>query len=157
MNQSRPAMPVTRRALIGGAAATVALSVLRTPVALAATTDELDAALAGILQGREAIEGGIEVDAPRLAENGAQVPLTVRVDSPMTEADHVTAIHILAPLNPAPGIGTFRLTPRIARAEVFTRIRVAEAQDILFVAELSDGRVLQVAARIAVSIGGCAT
>jgi sulfur-oxidizing protein SoxY len=157
MNQSRPAMPVTRRALIGGAAATVALSVLRTPVALAATTDELDAALAGILQGREAIEGGIEVDAPRLAENGAQVTLTVRVDSPMTQADHVTAIHILAPLNPAPGIGTFRLTPRIARAEVFTRIRVAEAQDILFVAELSDGRVLQVAARIAVSIGGCAT
>jgi sulfur-oxidizing protein SoxY len=157
MTLVRPVLPVTRRALIGGAAGTVALSVLHIPPAQAATTDELDAALAEILQGREAIDGGIDVDAPKLAENGAQVPLTVRVESPMTEADHVTAIHILAPLNPAPGIGTFRLTPRIARAQVFTRIRVAEAQDVLFVAELSNGRVLQVAARIAVSIGGCAT
>lgn len=146
-----------RRTFITGAATIAALSVVTIPVALAATTAEVDAALADILNGRSALEGGVAVDLPRLAENGAQVPVTIRIDSPMTEDDHVTAIHILATQNPAPGVGTFHLSPRLARAEVFTRIRMAEAQDVIVLAELSDGRVLQTAARVAVSVGGCAT
>lgn len=150
-------MTFARRTLIQGAAGVAALTLFRIPVVSAETTAEVEAALAGILDGRSAIEEGITLEVPRLAENGAQVPLTIRADSPMTEDDHVTAIHIIATQNPAPGIGTFRLTPRLARAEVFTRIRVAEAQDVLVLAELSDGRVLQSATRIAVSIGGCAT
>ncbi len=150
-------MTLDRRNLIQGAAAIAALTLFRIPFASAETTPEVAAALADILDGRTATEGGIELEVPRLAENGAQVPLTIRLDSPMTEDDRVTAIHIVATQNPAPGIGTFHLTPRLARAEVFTRIRVAEEQEILVLAELSDGRVLQAAAMIAVSIGGCAT
>lgn len=151
-------MILDRRKLLAGAAASAALVLLPIPVAATTTLDpEVTAALEAILQGRSAEEGGIDIDAPVIAENGAQVQLTLRVDSPMTAEDHVTAIHIVATANPAPGIGSFRLTPHLTRAEVFTRIRLAEEQDFLVLAELSDGRVLQAAARTAVSLGGCST
>lgn len=150
-------MTLPRRTFLGSAAASAALVLLPVPVAATTLDPEVTAALEAILDGRRPEEGGIDLDAPATAENGAQVPVTIRVDSPMTAEDHVTAIHILATANPAPGIGTFRLTPHLARAEVFTRIRLAEEQEFIVLAELSDGRVLQAAARTAVSIGGCAT
>jgi sulfur-oxidizing protein SoxY len=150
-------MKLERRALVAGMAGTVVLSLARVPFAAAAVPDDVAAAIDTILAGREPAEDGLDLEVPRVAENGAQVPITVRVDSPMTEDNHVTAIHIVATANPTPGIGTFRLTPHIARAEVFTRVRLAEEQDLLVLAELSDGRVLRAVARVTVSVGGCAT
>jgi sulfur-oxidizing protein SoxY len=150
-------MKLERRALVAGMAGTVVLSLARVPFAAAAVPDDVAAAIDTILAGREPTEDGLDLEVPRVAENGAQVPITVRVDSPMTEDNHVTAIHIVATANPTPGIGTFRLTPHIARAEVFTRVRLAEEQDLLILAELSDGRVLRAVARVTVSVGGCAT
>jgi sulfur-oxidizing protein SoxY len=150
-------MKLERRALVAGMAGTVVLSLARVPFAAAAVPDDVAAAIDTILAGREPAEDGLDLEVPRVAENGAQVPITVRVDSPMTEDNHVTAIHIVATANPTPGIGTFRLTPHIARAEVFTRVRLAEEQDLLILAELSDGRVLRAVARVTVSVGGCAT
>lgn len=150
-------MNLHRRAFLSTAAAFAAILVLPKPFAAAATDAEVADALAAILDGREAQEGGIVLDVPSVAENGAQVPITVSVDSPMSAEDHVRAIHIVATRNPTPGVGSFRLSPRVARAEVTTRIRLAEEQEILVLAELSDGRVLKAAAQIAVSVGGCAT
>lgn len=150
-------MTLARRSFLGGVAAGAALMMVPVPAAATDLPPDVAAAVAAILHGRTAEEGGITLDAPSVAENGAQVPVTITVDSPMTEDEHVTALHILATANPAPGIGTFRLTPHLARAEVFTRIRLAEAQTVLVLAELSDGRVLQAAARTTVSVGGCAT
>lgn len=100
-------------------------------------------------------EGGIELRLPALAENGAQVPLAVLVDSPMTPDDHVTAIHVFATANPTPGVASFHLFPGLARAEVQTRIRVAEAQSIVVLARHSDGRVQRTSARLSVTRGGC--
>jgi len=154
--QSHPARPVLRRrAFLGGAAAVVALMPL--PLAATALAPEVASARQAILDGRAPVEGGISVEVPEVAENGAQVPLRIHVDSPMTAADHVQTIHVLATANPRPGIATFRLTPHLGRAEVFTRIRLAESQDILVLAELSDGSLRQLAARVTVAAGGCAT
>lgn len=100
-------------------------------------------------------EGGITLRAPAVAENGAQVPVTVLVDSPQTAETHVTAIHLFATRNPTPGVATFRLTPLLARAEVQARIRLAEEQRVVAVAQLSDGRVRRAAAEVRVSTGGC--
>ena len=105
-------------------------------------------------------EGGIELRLPALAENGAQVPLAVLVDSPMTPDDHVTAIHVFATANPTPGVASFHLSPGpifsgLARAEIQTRIRVAEAQSIIVLARHSDGRVQRTSARLSVTRGGC--
>jgi len=147
-------MGLRRRGFLAGAAALVLLPV---PAAAVTLAPDVAAALEAILDGRTPVEGGIVIDAPAVADNGAQVPVTISVDSPMTEADHVTAIHILATLNPAPGIARFHLTPHLTRAEVATRIRLAEAQEFLVLAELSDGTVRQAAARTAVTLGGCTT
>jgi len=100
---------------------------------------------------------GITLTMPAVADNGGQVPLTVRVDSPQTEARHVTAIHVFATRNPTPGVASFRLTPRIARAEVQTRIRLAEQQQVIAVAVMNDGSLRRAVADVRVSLGGCLT
>ncbi|MCU0906705.1 MAG: thiosulfate oxidation carrier protein SoxY [Rhodobacteraceae bacterium] len=147
-------MQVDRRKMMAGA---VALALVPVGFARADTPADVAQALDAILAGRTPVDGGITLDVPRVAENGAQVPVTITVDSPMTADDHVTAIHIVATANPSPGVATFRLTPQLAQASVTTRIRLAEEQEFRVLADLSDGRVLAAAARVAVTVGGCAT
>ncbi len=150
-------MTLIRREFLQGAGLVVTLGLISPSGLRAADGNAWQGLRESILAGREPVEGGITLDLPDMAENGAQVPLGVHVDSPMTPAEHVEAIHVIATRNPAPEIGTFRLSPHLARAEVFTRIRVGGVQDILVLAEMSDGRVLQQAARVSVTVGGCAT
>ncbi len=100
---------------------------------------------------------GITLTLPAVAENGGQVPLTVQVESPQTAERHVTAIHIFATRNPTPDVASFRLTPTIARAEVQTRIRLAEQQQVIAVAVLNDGSLRRAVAEARVSLGGCLT
>jgi len=101
------------------------------------------------------VDGPITARLPAIAENGGQVPLTVAVDSPMTPADHVVAIHVFATRNPTPGIASFRLTPAMGKAEVQTRIRLAEDQAIVVLAVLSNGTVWRAGAEARVVQGGC--
>jgi sulfur-oxidizing protein SoxY len=83
---------------------------------------------------------GVEIELPQIAENGNSVPMRVRVASPMSEQDHVSAIHILAERNPRPLVGTFHLGPRSGRAEIATRVRLAGTQKVTVLAELSGRR-----------------
>lgn len=147
-------MNLPRRGFVTGVAA-----LFLVPVTARAEgfSPEVTETVARVLAGRVPLDGGITIDAPTMAENGAQVAVTLRVDSPMTAQDHVTAIHLIATQNPAPELGTFRMTPHLARAEVFTRIRLAQDQEFLVLAEHSDGRVFRAAARVAVALGGCVT
>ena len=140
----------TRRRLLG------ALALLpQSAWATAPADDALAAAIRAAIGDIEPIDGGIELRLPTLAENGAQVPLSVLVDSPMTDDDHVTTIHVFATANPTPGIASFHLFPGIARAEIHTRIRVAEAQSIIVLARHSDGRIHRTSAHLSVTRGGC--
>ena len=139
-----------------GAAAAVALLALRPARALASGEDALAAAMREAVGDAVPAEGGgITLRLPPVAENGGQVPLTVLVDSPMTAADHVQAIHVFATRNPTPGVASFHLSPALGRAEVQTRIRLAENQRVVALARLSDGRVLRAAAETSVVTGGC--
>lgn len=135
-------MSTTRRILL--------LSLAAIPFAEATASEPARAAADALLRGRAAAEGGIEITAPRIAENGQQVPVTIRVP----DAD-ARAIHLIATANPTPGVASFRFHPGIARAEVQTRVRLAEAQRLLVYAELADGRVLWAAVEIGVTTGGC--
>jgi sulfur-oxidizing protein SoxY len=140
---------IARRALL-------ALPLL--PAAAAAATEaELQAAIREAVGDAAITDGGIALRTPATAENGGQVPITILVDSPMTAADHVAAIHVLATRNPTPGVATFRLTPLLARAEVQTRIRLAEDQRVIVLAQHSDGRVRRAVAEVRVTTGGCLT
>ncbi|MCW8086592.1 thiosulfate oxidation carrier protein SoxY [Sabulicella glaciei] len=133
--------------------------VLAVPLAAAAgpgaAADDFAAATGAILRGRVPAAEGIALEIPPLSENGNSVDLSVRVDSPMTAEDHVTAIHILAEKNPFPLVATFSLTPRAGRAEVATRIRLATTQTIVAIAETSQGAVHRTAREVIVVLGAC--
>ena len=100
--------------------------------------------------------GRVTLDLPALVENGNSVPLTVRVDSPMTAADHVKAIHVFVEKNPLPVAASFVLGPRCGRAEVSTRIRLADTQTVQVVCEMSDGTFWSGAAESVVTAVACA-
>lgn len=138
-------------------AASVGLVASIVPFARATTSDQVDAAIRELIGTATPRDGGIALQVPETAENGAVVPVTVVVDSPMTAEQHVCAIHLVATKNPTPGIASFRLTPASGKAQVSMRIRLAEKQTLLVFAEHSDGAVNRAAAEIKVSVGGCLT
>ena len=119
------------------------LSVLAVPAkALAqanahvSTTDPL---VVAITRGKDVMPGKVRLELPAVAVNGHSVAMTVRVDSPMTAADHVRAVHLISEKNPVREMATFYFGPHSGRAEVGSRIRLNGTQRITAVAELSDG------------------
>jgi sulfur-oxidizing protein SoxY len=100
-------------------------------------------------------EGKLTLDMPEIAENGNTVPFSVRADSPMTEKDFVKAVHIISTGNPQPGVATFRFTPQSGKAMVSSRMRLGKTQDVIAIAELSDGKFLMAKRAVKVTIGGC--
>ncbi len=99
--------------------------------------------------------GKITLKMPDIAENGATVPLTVSVDSPMTASNYVKSIHVAADNNPNPEVASFHLTPASGKAEVSTRMRLAKTQNVIAVAVMSDGSVHRISRKVKVTIGGC--
>ena len=108
-----------------------------------------------VLGDAKPIEGKVTIDLPEIAENGNTVPFTISVESPMSETDSVKAIHVIATANPQPGVATFRFTPLSGKAMVASRMRLARTQDVIGIAELSDGRFLIAKRNVKVTIGGC--
>ena len=144
---------VTRRAVLAGIGAGAAALAVAPGPALAdkAAADEF---LSKLLAGAKPQDGKVRIKLPQIAENGNTVPFTVSVDSPMTEADHVKAIHVVADGNPLPAVASFYFTPT-GKAEVSMRMRLGKTQDVRAVALLSDGTAWQVSQEIKVTIGGC--
>ena len=100
-------------------------------------------------------EGRVKLDVPPLIDNGNAVPLSVVVESPMTAADHVKAIHVFAERNPLPNILSVHLGPRSGRARVATRVRLADTQNVLAVAQLSDGSFWSDRVHVVVTLSAC--
>ena len=108
------------------------------------------------LYGDKKLESGkIKLDVPEIAENGLVVPVNVDVESPMTDVDYVKAVHIFADGNPLPGVVTYRFTPACGKASASTRMRLAQTQNIVCVAEMSNGTLYTTKSNIKVTIGGC--
>ncbi len=100
-------------------------------------------------------EGRIKLDLPEIAENGNTVPISVSAESPMTDADHVKAVHLFAEKNPLPNVATINFTPMSGVAEASLRMRLAGTQNVVAVAEMSDGSLYTVKRQVKVTIGGC--
>ncbi|MCB4823736.1 thiosulfate oxidation carrier protein SoxY [Roseicella aerolata] len=105
--------------------------------------------------GKEPQEGRVTLRLPPIAENGNTVPITVTVDSPMTAADHVKTVWIFADKNPTPDVATFHFTPALGRAQADTRMRLGQTQDVIAVAQMSDGSFYMARTEVKVTIGGC--
>ena len=142
----------SRRAVL---ALALAGAVLVPRQGLANLPEKVQAAMDKLRGGRNAQEGRITLRLPAIAENGNTVPLSVMVESPMTAADHVKAIHVFAAGNPTPEVAVFHLTPAMGRATVDTRIRLGQTQDVVAFAEMSDGSLFMARAEVKVTIGGC--
>ncbi|UPY35587.1 thiosulfate oxidation carrier protein SoxY [Sediminicoccus sp. KRV36] len=144
----------SRRGVLALAAGGMAISLLPRP-AFAQMSPATQAAVDRVRGTRSLQEGRITLRVPPIAENGNTVPLTVSVESPMTAADHVKAIHLFADKNPTPDLATFQFTPAMGRASADTRIRLGQTQDVVALAEMSNGSVYLVRAEVKVTIGGC--
>ncbi|MDA9498645.1 SoxY-related AACIE arm protein [Bradyrhizobium sp. CCBAU 11357] len=150
-------MPTTRRRflnLAGGAtiAGTIPIVTLRP---LQATPAMLNTAIRNVVGEAQLRSGRVKLDIPPLVENGNTVPMTVGVTSPMTADDYVKSIHVFNEKNPQPNIGNFYFGPSSGRAQVSTRIRLADTQKVVAIARLSDDTFWQVAAEIVVTLAAC--
>lgn len=99
--------------------------------------------------------GKINLTTPEIAENGNSVPISVSVDSPMSDDDYVQSVVIYADGNPNPEVITFNFTPASGEASASTRMRLAKTQNVVAVAKMSDGSVFSDTRNIKVTIGGC--
>lgn len=99
--------------------------------------------------------GKVKLKVPEIAENGAVVPVTVTVDSPMTDADYVKAIHIFNSKNGNARCIDVHLTPANGKAMFSTRIKLGGTQDVVAIVELSNGEFLMASQSVKVTIGGC--
>jgi sulfur-oxidizing protein SoxY len=117
--------------------------------------DAMQDAIAKVVGAAKVREGKVTLTVPSLVENGNTVSLSVTVESPMTEADHVKAIHIFNEKNPQPNVASFRLGPRAGRASVATRVRLADTQTLVAICQMSDGTFWSDSADVVVTLAAC--
>ncbi|WP_035714711.1 SoxY-related AACIE arm protein [Azorhizobium doebereinerae] len=141
-----------RRDVLAGAVAH--LVVLALPLRAMARPD-LQAAVRLFTGGADLREGRVHLDIAPLVENGNAVPLTVDVDSAMRPEDHVRRIGIFNEKNPLADVAIFQFYPKSGRARVSTRIRLATSQQVVAVAEMSDGTYWGVARGVVVTLAAC--
>jgi sulfur-oxidizing protein SoxY len=140
--------------LAGGAAVlgTVPIVTLRPAEA---TPAMLASAIRNVTGAATAKTGKVKLDIPPLVENGNTVPMTVSVSSPMTPDDYVKSIHVFNEKNPQPNIGNFYLGPQSGRAQISTRIRLADSQKIVAIVKLSDGSFWSASVDVVVTLAAC--
>ena len=159
MNEkSRPVSHIrdgaTRRGMMATGLAFGATALLRIEPARA-TPDAMQAAIRAVVGEAPLTEGRVKLDIPPLVENGNTVPLDIEVQSPMTPADHVKAIHVFNEKNPQPNVVSVALGPRAGRARFTTRFRLADTQTVVAVAEMSDGSFYAARVNVVVTIAAC--
>ena len=144
----------TRRELLAGAGASgVALFLTVSPTD--ATPESLQAAIRKVAGAAEIGKGKVKLDIPPLVENGNTVPMSVLVESPMTASDYVRAIHVFNEKNPQPNVVTIHLGPRAGKADVSVRIRLADTQRVVAIAEMSDGSFWSDTVNVIVTVAAC--
>jgi sulfur-oxidizing protein SoxY len=153
--QQRP--NTTRRRFLGlaGGAAVASTVPIITVRPAEATPAMLASAIRSVTGGADVKTGKVKLDIPPLVENGNTVPMTVSVASPMAPEDHVASIHVFNEKNPQPNIGNFHLGPHAGRAQVSTRVRLADSQKIVAIAKLSDGSYWSASVDVVVTLAAC--
>jgi sulfur-oxidizing protein SoxY len=148
----------TRRRFLAGAGAVVAGSAVVPLVTVRparATPAGMAAAIRDAIGEATVREGRVRLNLPPLVENGNSVSMTVSVESPMTEVDHVKSIFIFNEKNPQPNVANFHFSPRSGKAQVVSRIRLADSQQLVAIAQLSDGSFWSASVDVVVTLAAC--
>ena len=147
---------IDRRDFLLGASAVGALAAfLPLGVTEARAELTLEQAMKEATGGAKPTEGKITLQLPEIAENGNTVPFTVSVESPMTKDDYVKAVHVFASANPRPNVASFMFSPASGEATATSRMRLAQTQDVVAIAEMSSGKFYMGRRTVKVTIGGC--
>lgn len=120
-----------------------------------ATRAELQAAIAAFAAGTPPQRGRIRIEIAPLVENGNAVPVSVTVDSPVTDQQHVRELALYTELNPQCEVLRARLSPRLGRARLDTRIRLATSQQLVALARLSDESCWIASVDVIVTLAAC--
>jgi sulfur-oxidizing protein SoxY len=148
--------PPTRRAVLAFAAGVGAVGAVPLLVRPAqATPETMKAAIREVIGEAPVRKGRVTLEIPPLVENGNTIAMSVAIDSPMTEKDHVKAVHVFNEKNPQPNIISIHLGPRAGRAAFSTRIRLADSQTVVAIAEMSDGTLWSDSVDVIVTIAAC--
>ena len=124
--------------------------------AVDASDSDDDVAIVKQLIGEIPVESDrVHLVMPKTFPNGYTVPLFLEIDSPMTGADHVRYVRVFAPRNPLIEVARFHFVPSRSEPRVSTRIRLAEPQYVLAVAEMNDGALLMTKTWVEVATNGC--
>jgi len=140
--------------LAGGAALAGAVPIV-TIRPLEATPAMLSSAIRNVVGEAPVRTGKVKLEIPPLVENGNTVPMTVSVTSPMTDNDYVKSIHVFNEKNPQPNIGNFYIGLSAGRAQVSTRIRLADSQKVVAIARLSDDTFWSASVDVVVTLAAC--
>ena len=138
-------------ALAGAAGIGLSLTV----VPASATPASMRAAIRKVVGEAPLKKGKLKIDLPPLIENGNAVPLVLTCDSPMTADDHVKAMHVFTEKNPQPNVISIQLGPRAGRASVSTRIRLADSQKVVAIAQMSDWSFWSEEIEVVVTLAAC--
>ena len=157
MIEEKTMMHATRRRFVRDAAvlAAAGLGLVVAGRPATATPETMRAAIKKVVGEASVQKGKVKLDLPPLIENGNAVPLVVSGDSPMTAADHIKAIHVFTEKNPQPNVVSLHLGPRAGRASVATRIRLADLQTVIAIAEMSDGTFWSDQVEVVVTLAAC--
>src|SRR5262245_13347972 len=148
-------MDQNRRELLKSAGAFAGGMVLLAVHKAEATTAAVQAAIKNVVGNADIGRGKITLDIPPLVENGNTVPLTITVESPMTATDYVKAIHVFNEKNPQPNVIGIHLGPRAGKAKIATRIRLADSQKVVAIAQMSDGSYWTESVDVIVTLAAC--
>ncbi len=147
----------SRRRFLGlaGSAAVLGAIPIVTVRPAEATPAMLATAIRNVVGEAPVRTGKVKLDVPPLVENGNTVPMTVSVQNPMTANDYVKSIHVFNEKNPQPNVGNFYLGPHAGRAQISTRIRLADSQKIVAIARLSDDSFWSTSVDVVVTLAAC--
>ncbi len=152
------ALPGRRKVLLMcGRAFAASIPMLLLPCLAGASPRDAKKRLAALTNDVAVKKGRVTITLPKITDQGDFVPIKVAVESPMTEFDHVKAIHIVAERNPDPAVASYYLGPANGKAEISTRIRLVKTQVVVAAAVMSDGSIYvgKTHSKISTGAGGC--
>jgi sulfur-oxidizing protein SoxY len=145
----------TRRQAVAIGAGAFAAALLGGSIDQASAANNADELIKKFTGGRSPATERVKLDLPEIAENGNTVPMTVMVDSPMSEQSYVETVLVVADGNPNAGVATFHFSPASGAAEAHIRIRLATTQNVIAIAKMNDGSLFTASREVKVTIGGC--
>lgn len=97
----------------------------------------------------------IELDLPSIADNGFAVPMKITVSGPFAPAPYVKSIRLFSETNPVPEMAVFEFAQPLERVEIDSRVRLAGTQQVVAIAEMTDGKLYAAIHEVIVTLAGC--